>query len=146
MEKAQSPVRDADTFAIIGAAMEVHRVLGCGFLEAVYQAALAEELGRRVIGFREQVTLPVTYKGRLLRAAYCADFVTETEIIVEIKALDELTGRERAQLINYLKASGITRGLLFNFGAPRLQYERLVWKHPDNPSDNKPLPPPSLPA
>lgn len=129
MEEGARAVRDADTYAIIGAAMEVHRVLGCGFLEAVYQAALAEELGRRSVSFVEQVELPITYKGVVLRTHYRADFIAWTSIVLEIKALEALSGRERAQLINYLRASGMSRGLLINFGAVSLQYERLVWKH-----------------
>ena len=119
--------QDLETFAIIGAAMEVHRVLGHGFLEAAYQAVLAEELSRRGLSFDEQVELPIIYKGQPLRTTYRADLVACTNIIVELKAIDLLTGRERAQLLNYLKASGNRRGLLLNFGARSLQYERLVW-------------------
>ena len=124
---ARIPTRDPETFAIIGAAMEVHKVLGCGFLEAVYQEALAEELTRRSIPFSEQCDLPINYKGRLLATRYRADFIAFKGVIVEIKALDILTGRERAQLLNYLKAAGFHRGVLINFGARSLQYERLVW-------------------
>ncbi len=131
MRDAQRSARDVETFAIIGAAMEVHRVLGHGFLEAVYQAALADELGQRMIAFDEQVEFHISYKGRLLRTTYRADFVAHANIIIELKALDALTNRERAQLINYLRASSISRGLLINFGAPNLEYERLVWRHND---------------
>lgn len=130
MSDNQSQARDPETFAIIGAAMEVHHLLGCGFLEVVYQAALAEELHRRSIAFEEQVKLPIIYKGQTLRAFYFADFIASTSIVVEIKALDGLGNRERAQVINYLRASSLSRGLLFNFGTTRLQYERLVWRHP----------------
>jgi len=119
--------RDAQTYAIIGAAMDVHKVLGHGFLEAVYQEALAEEIRRREIPFTEQVELPISYKGKVLATHYRADFIVFESIIVEIKALDMLTSREKAQLLNYLKASGCHRGLLLNFGARSLQHERLVW-------------------
>ena len=119
--------RDRETYTIIGAAMEVHKVLGHGFLEAVYQEALAEELGRRNVPFREQVALPIIYKGKTLLTHYRPDFILFESIIVEIKALDGLTSREKAQLLNYLKASGFKRGLLINFGGRSLQYERLVW-------------------
>ena len=107
--------------------MEVHKVLGHGFLEAVYQEALAEEFQQRKIPFSEQIELPIIYKGKPLATRYRADFVVFESIIVEIKALDTLTPREKAQIINYLKASGFRRGLLINFGAHSLQYERLVW-------------------
>lgn len=119
---------DPDTYAIIGAAMEVHKELGCGFLEAVYQEALAHEFQRRHMLFHEQFELPVSYKGELLATRYRADFLVFDCIIVEIKALDLLGGREKAQILNYLKASGFRRGLLINFGARSLQYERMVWR------------------
>jgi GxxExxY protein len=121
------PARDPETYEVVGAAMEVHRVLGRGFLEAVYQAAFAAELARRSITFAEQVELPINYKGQKLRTNYRIDFLIGADIVVEVKALDELTGRERSQLLNYLKASGHRRGLLLNFGARSLQYERMVW-------------------
>ena len=119
--------RDPQTYAIIGAAMEVHKILGYGFLEAVYQEALAEEFRRQGIPFSEQAELPIAYRGKTLATHYRADFVVYESIIVEIKALDVLTSREKAQLMNYLKASGFRRGLLINFGSRSLQYERLVW-------------------
>ncbi len=119
--------RDEQTYAIIGAAMAVHRELGHGFLEAVYQDALAVELSEQDIPFAREVELPVAYRGRILSTAYRADFVCYEEIVVELKALDRLTAREESQLINYLKASGIQRGLLLNFGARSLQYKRMVF-------------------
>lgn len=119
--------KDPQTYAIIGAAMEVHRELGHGFLEAVYQEALAQEFTDRQIPFEREVSLPVAYKGRRLPCWYRADFVCCGEIIVELKALSELTGVDEAQVINQLKASGLHRALLLNFGAPSLQYKRFVF-------------------
>ena len=118
--------RDSQTYAIIGAAMEVHRILGCGFLEPVYHAALAKEFSLRAIDFRRDVELPITYKGEPLSTKYKPDFICYDSVIVELKALDKLTGKEKAQVINYLKASRIERGLLLNFGAIRLEYERVI--------------------
>jgi len=118
---------DPQTFAIIGAAMEVHRHLGHGFLEAVYHEALCWELAARTIPFRAEVTLPVTFKGRLLVTSYRADLVCYGEVVVELKALSIIGGTEAAQVLNYLKASGLSRALLLNFGGPSLEYRRFVW-------------------
>ena len=118
--------RDPRTFAIIGAAMEVHRELGPGFLEAVYQEAFARELTKQGIPFRAEVEVPVFYKGQKLSTSYRADFVCFDSIIVEVKALGQLTGIEESQVINYLKATGHSIGLLINFGARSLQHKRLV--------------------
>ena len=118
--------RDPRTYAIIGAAMELHREFGCGFLEPVYQEALALELGAREVPYRREVVLPVFYKGQRLQAKYRADFICYDAVLVEAKALSRLGGREEAQVINYLKATGLEIGLLINFGAESLQYKRLV--------------------
>jgi GxxExxY protein len=119
--------RDPQTYAIIGAAMEIHRQLGRGFLEAVYQEAAVVEFPLKQIPFEREVLLPVRYKSIVLPIHYRADFVCFSEIIVEFKALSRLSNVEDAQLLNYLKATGLKRGLLINFGFSSLQYKRLVW-------------------
>jgi GxxExxY protein len=106
--------------------MEVHRELGCGFLEAVYQEALEIELGEPGVPFRRQAELPIRYKGRGLKKTYCADLITHDTVVVELKALAKLSGAEEAQVINYLKATGLGVGLLLNFGACSLEYRRFV--------------------
>ena len=106
--------------------MEVHRHLGCGFLEAVYQDALSREFSLRGIPFVQEVELPVMYKGQRLGVFYVADFVRYDSVIVELKAVSDLTSVAEAQVINYLKASGHQVGLLLNFGSSSLQQKRLV--------------------
>ncbi|NOZ75112.1 MAG: GxxExxY protein [FCB group bacterium] len=118
--------RDPQTYAIIGAAMAVHGELGNGFLESVYQAALEKELKYRNIPYERELRLPVRYKGELI-GEYRTDFVCFEEIIVELKALKAVTGIEKAQVINYLKASNLHRALLINFGTRSMQYERIVF-------------------
>jgi GxxExxY protein len=118
---------DSQTFAIIGAAMEVHRHLGPGFLESAYSAAIRLEFVARGIPFESEVALPVMFKGQRLCVGFRADLVCYGQVIVELKALRTITGAEEAQLINYLKASGLRRGLLLNFGARSLGYRRLVF-------------------
>jgi GxxExxY protein len=119
--------RDPQTYAIIGAAMEVHRQLGHGFLEAVYQEALTLELEALDIPFQREVALPIRYRGELLQCGYRADFICFGEVIVELKAISQLTGVDEAQTINELKATGLHRALLINFGASSLEYKRLVF-------------------
>jgi GxxExxY protein len=119
-------VRDTETYAIIGAAMEVHSTLGPDFLEPAYQAALEVEFGLKAIPYAREVEMPIYYKGAPLGVRYRADFVCFGSILVELKSLGRLTSREEAQIVNYLAASGIARGLLMNFGTPRLQYKRFV--------------------
>jgi GxxExxY protein len=112
--------------------MEVHRELGRGFLELVCQTALALEFQERETPFKTEVALPVRYKNKLLTCAYRADFVCFESIIVETKAIATLTGADDAQLINELKATGLQRGLLLNFGAASLEHKRLVLNLSEN--------------
>jgi GxxExxY protein len=123
---------DPQTYEIVGAAMEVHRELGNGFLEAVYQAALAIEFTERGIPFRGEVELPVYYKGRRLSCGYRADFVCVENILVETKAIGVLTAVNQAQLLNQLKATKHRRGILINFGASSLEYKRMVFGTENN--------------
>jgi GxxExxY protein len=128
----------SEVYQVIGAAMEVYNELGPGFLEAVYQEALEIELTDRGIPFEAQKELPIFYKGRLLKKTYAADFETYGQVVIEIKALDRLTTREQAQLLNYLKATGLTVGVLINFGAERdLEWKRMV-KTPRPSRNNQP--------
>lgn len=116
-----------ESYAIIGAAMDVYYRLGCGFLEPVYQEALAYEFGLRNIPFLAQADLSIKYKDYVLRKSYLADFVCYEKIIVEIKALVSLTPVDWAQLLNYMKASQFRVGLLFNFGSVgRLEQKRMI--------------------
>jgi GxxExxY protein len=117
---------DDRTYKIIGAAIEVHKELGCGFLEAVYQEALEREFITKGIPFKSQPVVQIAYKGMPLNKTYQPDFVCYEEVILEIKTLDKLSGVEQAQLINYLKATGLEVGLLVNFGSKSLEYKRLV--------------------
>ncbi len=116
-----------ECFAIVGAAIEVHQELGCGFLEAVYQETLEIELNDRRISFDSQAPLQIHYKGHLLGKEYIPDLICYGEIIVELKALDKLTTKERSQVLNYLKASEFKLGVLINFGSTgKLEWERFV--------------------
>ncbi|MFH1981113.1 MAG: GxxExxY protein [Pseudomonadota bacterium] len=118
---------DKNSYRIIGAAMEVHRELGFGFLEQVYQEALEREFSLQDIPFTPQPQIQILYKDSPLTKTYQPDFICYDSIIVEIKAIQKLSGTEESQVINYLKASGYGVGLLINFGTKSLQYKRLVF-------------------
>ena len=117
---------DRQTHRIIGAAIEVHRNLGPGFLEAVYQSALAREFDLNGVPYVQQEKIPIYYKGHSLGLRYRADFVCFDEVVVELKAVQRLGSIEEAQVIHYLKAGKLPRGLLLNFGAASLQVRRFV--------------------
>lgn len=113
------------TYKIIGCAIEVHKILGPGFLESVYERAVQIEFKISKIIYKTQVHFPVLYKGENIKSFLC-DLVVDEKIIVELKAIKEITNIDRAQLINYLKVIGLKVGLLINFGAESLEYERIV--------------------
>ncbi len=119
-------IEDPQTYAIIGAALTVHQELGPGFLENVYHEALAIELEQRAIPFKHEVELSIFYRGRPLNTTYRTDFICFDVIIVELKALPAISRREKAQVLNYLKAANFRRGLLINFGSTSLEHARLV--------------------
>ena len=116
-----------EVYAVVGAAIEVHRELGAGFLEAVYQEAMERELALRGIAFKSQRELLIQYKGQPLGKSYVCDLLCFDKVLVELKAMDRLTGREESQLINYLKAANLPVGLLINFGSHgKLEWRRLI--------------------
>ena len=115
-----------ESYRIIGACFEVFKEMGSGFLEPVYQEALEIELRERNIPFEAQKVLKIYYKGKPLEKEYVADLSGYGQIIVELKALDRITGKEEAQLLNYLKATGFEVGILINFGGPSLEFKRIV--------------------
>ena len=115
-----------ESYKIVGALFEVHRQLGCGFLEKVYQEALEKEFELRNIPFEREKPFRIKYKGEELRQEYIADFVCYGSIIVELKAVDTLTPIHQAQVLNYLKATGLKLGILVNFGEVTLNPIRLL--------------------
>ena len=116
-----------EVYAIAGAAIEVHRELGPGFLESVYQEAMKLELSARSVPFEAEKPISIEYKGQRLSQKYFADFVCFEQIIVELKALSRLSGSEQAQVLNYLKATGFKVGVLINFGSRgKLEWKRFV--------------------
>jgi len=115
-----------ECYKIIGCCMNVHNELGRGFLEPVYQKAWGYEFGHRHIPFEKEKLLEITYKGIVMDKKYIADFVCYGKLIVELKALKELTKEHTAQVLNYLKATGFRIGLLINFGTSKLQYKRII--------------------
>ena len=122
-----SVVPDKDkTYGIIGAAMSVHTELGMGFLEAVYGDALAIELERRHIPFEREKSIHIMYKGQKLNHYYVADFLCYGDIIVELKAVEQIQSVHMAQVLNYLSATGYKLALLINFGEKSLKHKRIV--------------------
>jgi GxxExxY protein len=119
--------RDPLTHEILAAAFEVHRELGSGFLEAVYHEALALEFGLQNVQFECEVPLPIRYKHECLRTVYRADFVCYDSVVLEIKAKSDLGEFEKAQIIHYLKATGLKKGLLLNFGCKSLEFRRFIF-------------------
>lgn len=111
------PIFKAESYEIVGACFEVYNELGCGFLEAVYQECLEHELRLRQIAFQSQPLLPISYKGQKLTKTYQPDLICYDKIIIELKAVSEITDQHRAQILNYLKATDLPLGLLVNFGA-----------------------------
>ena len=119
-------INENETYNIIGACFEVHKQLGNGFLEAVYQEALEIELRLRNIPFTREKQLKIKYRGKELKKYYTADYVCYDNIILELKALSELTNTNEAQVLNYLKTTNYKVGLLINFGTKSLQHKRLI--------------------
>jgi GxxExxY protein len=116
-----------EVYAIVGAAIEVHRELGPGFTEPVCQEAMEIEMSDRGLPFLAQSELRICYKGRTLKKRFVPDFVCYGKVVVELKAIDRLSGADEAQLLNYLKASGLRVSLLINFGShPTLEWKRFV--------------------
>ena len=116
-----------ESYAVMGACFEVFKEMGTGFLESVYEECLEIEFELQRIPFQLQVELPLTYKERRLKKVFQPDFICFDRVVVEIKAASQLTDVHRAQLLNYLKATGYRLGLLVNFhGHPKLEWERIV--------------------
>lgn len=115
-----------ECYQIIGSCMEVHKSLGAGFLEAVYQEALTIEFVETGIPFVKEKVLDVWYKGKLLQKKYVADFLCFNEVVVELKAMDGLSPEHISQVLNYLKACDKKIGLIVNFGTRSLQYKRVI--------------------
>ena len=114
-----------ESYKIVGAAMEVHRLLGCGFVEPVYQEALEKEFTLRGIPYEREKELDINYKGYTLTKTFRADFICYNKIILELKAVKEFTDEHYAQTFNYLRASGMELGILINFGLASIEFERV---------------------
>ena len=115
-----------EAYKIIGAAMEVHKELKNGFLEAVYQEALEREFRRQTILYERESYINIYYKREKLNKFYKADFICYNKIIIELKALSDITTEHESQLINYLKATNKKLGIIINFGKSSLQYKRII--------------------
>ena len=125
MIKENDMIYPSETYAVIGAAMEVQNELGCGFAELVYNEALNIELGLRGIPFETEKLITITYKGHLLERTYKADLVCYDNIVVELKAVDKLKTEHTSQLLNYLKATNLPLGILINFGEKPLKFKMV---------------------
>ena len=125
MIKENDMIYPSETYAVIGAAMEVQNELGCGFAELVYHEALNIELGLRGIPFETEKLITITYKGHLLERTYKADLVCYDNIVVELKAVDKLKTEHTSQLLNYLKATNLPLGILINFGEKPLKFKMV---------------------
>jgi GxxExxY protein len=120
-----------ETYKTIGACFEVYKEKGCGFLEPVYQECLEIEMNLQGIPFQAQERVVLEYKGHSLKHTYEPDFICHGKVVVEIKAISQLTDEHRAQLLNYLNATGHNVGLLVNFGHyPKLEYQRMIHTRP----------------
>ncbi|MBZ9729088.1 GxxExxY protein [Salegentibacter sp. JZCK2] len=126
MDEANELLYEEKTYKIIGACMKVHRNLGSGFLESVYQESVERELTKQAVEFNRQVRLQLTYDGQPLKKYFIADFVCFQEIIIEIKAASFLNKIMETQTINYLKSTGLPVGLLINFGQQSLTWKRFI--------------------
>jgi len=125
---------NSKTYNIIGAAMQVHQEIGCGFKERIYHEAFALQFQESHIPYEQEKPLFLDYKGTTLKNHFRVDFICYQSIIVEIKSIKELTNLETAQVLNYLKASKLEKALLINFGQESLQFKRLVMTHKKNKS------------
>lgn len=122
-----SIIHKLESFEIMGACFEVYKEKGSGFVESVYQECLEIELGLRNIPFKAQQELALAYKGRALKSKFKPDFICYDKVVLEIKAVSGLTDEHRAQVQNYLRATGLKLGLLVNFGHyPKVEYERIA--------------------
>ncbi|MGD9110196.1 MAG: GxxExxY protein [Phycisphaerales bacterium] len=124
IETVEYPYKEL-TRKVIGAVMEVHRNLRCGFLESVYEAALAVEFRNQKVLFEQQRPIDVYYKDSVVKQFFC-DFLVDEALIVELKAVKQLTDIEIGQVLNYLKATNMKLGLLLNFGTRSLEYKRVI--------------------
>jgi GxxExxY protein len=118
------------SYKVIGACFEVHRQLGCGFLEGVYQEALKHELNLRKVPFIKEKKININYKGKILDKYYYADFICYDAILIELKALSSLNSNHESQVMNYLKATSLNIGLLINFGTKSLVHKRYILQSP----------------
>ena len=116
-----------ESYAIIGAAMKVHNELGCGFLESVYQEAFEIELKTRKIPYQRESSLLIEYRGHKLNKEFRADFICYNTIIIELKAVKKIKPIHEAQILNYLKATNLSLGILINFGDLELMTKRFVY-------------------